>query len=274
MEGRGFVRRVRRRMCRLVPRNRMPNCFLVGAGKAGTTSLYYYLRQHPNVFFPQVKEPNYFAFGGDSIEGHEESDRPWIAVGVRHWPAYKKLFRMVANEAVIGDASPIYLYHQKSAQRISEYNRHAKIVMILRCPFDRAYSDFMMHRRTGRETRSFEEALRQDFGKRRFFVGSYLEKSLYGEQVRRYMDRFPEEQIKILRYEELCNDPRGIMGEIFDFVNVEKGFQVDVSRRYNAAPEANFVSKPGVDFMREYVIPDLDLLERLTELDCSVWKRS
>src|SRR5262245_16436607 len=115
-----------------------PNFFIVGAAKAGTTSLHAYLSAHPQVFMPALKEPHYFA----DFELSPEFDN-FMPV-IRDQPAYQDLFRGSQGSTAVGEASPSYLCDPAAAARIKAAIPDAKIVISLRNPVDRAYSHYLM----------------------------------------------------------------------------------------------------------------------------------
>ena len=132
----------------------MPNFFIIGAQKAGTTSLYRYLDQHPEIYFSPFNEPRFFAreinpdgevvvqrFGGPS-----RRQPPRLA----NLDAYRALFRGVEGERAIGEASPTYIYAPGTAERIKKYVPGARAIALLRNPADRAYSPTCMPSRLGR----------------------------------------------------------------------------------------------------------------------------
>jgi hypothetical protein len=122
----------------------MPNFLIIGAAKSGTTSLHHYLKQHPQVYMSQIKEPSFFAFEGTkpAIPG------PWKRWAAHNFitdiQAYRSLFQGVSDEVAIGEASTIYLVHPTAPQRIRHYVPDAKLIAILRDPAERAYSNYRM----------------------------------------------------------------------------------------------------------------------------------
>ncbi len=124
----------------------MPNFLIVGAMKCGTTALYYYLEQHPQIFMSPVKEPNFFCF-----EGREGLDS---GNSITDIAAYRGLFRGVSSERAIGEASHCYLYEPRAVERIKHYTPDARLIAILRSPIERAYSHFLHAVRNGTECQS------------------------------------------------------------------------------------------------------------------------
>src|SRR3990170_8700279 len=123
----------------------LPNFLIIGAHKSGTTSLYQYLRQHPQVFMPQLIEPSFFSYEGQNLQ-HNPSIRRHV---ITRFEDYVALFQEARGEIAIGEASPMYLKCPQSAVRIKHYIPDARLIVILRNPVDRAYSHFQMELRNG-----------------------------------------------------------------------------------------------------------------------------
>ena len=125
----------------------LPNFITIGAAKAGTTALYQYLAEHPQVFMSPTKETNYFAYGLDK-QGHLlYGDPEYHRFGVRSWSDYGALFTNADDAVAIGEVSPIYLECPQAAARIRERLPDVRIICGLREPVDRAYSDYLMYLR-------------------------------------------------------------------------------------------------------------------------------
>jgi len=140
---------------------RAPNFIVVGAAKSGTTSLFHYLNQHPDVFIPDKKECRFFSQmpGGFKGPGDEHVNETII----RTYSEYLELFKEAKSETALGDVSPDYMfYYQNSIKNIKETLGQVKIIIVLRNPVFRAFSQYMHFRRDGRENLSFEEALTQE----------------------------------------------------------------------------------------------------------------
>ncbi len=197
-----------------------PNFFIVGSAKAGTTSLYQYLRRHPEVFMSPVKEPHYFSQvapdpGLRFIYAHKS---------VRDEASYQKLFRGAKQASAIGEASTSYLWDEKTPARIKAAVPAAKIIIMLREPAARAYSHYLNDVREGIEKRPFLQALEEDHARARKGWGIshlYVELGLYTEQVRRYLTSFPEKNVRVLFFEEFGADTKAILRQVWDFLNLE-----------------------------------------------------
>jgi hypothetical protein len=210
----------------------MPNFFIVGAQKAGTTSLYHYLNQHPQVYMSSRKEPHFF-------EGmHSEFRRPGRrSVPVKDLAEYQALFAGASDESAIGEASASYLFSPRAPGLIKSSVPDAKIIAILRNPADRAYSNFLYCVQVGREPLgSFVEGLQAEEARTRDKWGPlwyYKQKGFYYAQVKRYFDTFGRDQVGVWLYEDLRNDTFGILGEVFRFLGIDEYFVPDASSEYN-----------------------------------------
>lgn len=203
-----------------------PNFFIVGAPRAGTTSLYEYLKKIPEIYMSSIKEPNYFA---TNIDPNLLLSKP-----VKEKSKYLELFKNVTSEKAIGEASPNYLWDENAPKLISENVPDAKIIIILRNPVERAYSHYLMHMSNGSENRPFkqviEEALKSSTND---YVRRIIECGYYYKQILNYRKYFPENQIKIFRYEDLEKNTRQMIKDILDFLGVSASIPEDLSIRYN-----------------------------------------
>lgn len=219
----------------------LPNFFLIGAGKAGTTAIYEYLTQHSQVYMSSVKEPNFFAFmdEGVNFSGPGE-DHAINKTSVTNWDTYLALFDNidVSKQKAIGEASHWYLYSEQAAKRISHYLPEVKLIAILRDPVKRAYSDYMHFVREKRETCSeFTEAIKQEESRiqKNWGFGHYIRRGLYFEQLKRYFDIFNRHQIKIYLNEDLQSDSHNLMKNIYQFLEIDDTFVPDTSYRPNVS---------------------------------------
>jgi len=218
--------------------SRWPNFFIIGAGKSGTTSLYHYLKQHPQIFMCPVKEPKYFAYAGQPLNYTGPGDARIVPETTTTREAYLDLFRDAGSQPVVGEASTVYLGPiDGTAQRIAEQIPEARIVAILRQPADRAYSAYMHLRRDGFETlESFQQAL--DAEPERIRKGYYFHwhlksRGYYARYLQPWYQYFPREQIRIFLYEDLDLSPFGLLADLFRFLDVDDAFKPDISARHN-----------------------------------------
>ena len=193
----------------LVDDREWPNLFVVGAGRAGTTSLWSYLGQHPQIFMSKLKEPHFFSryTGAQQRHVHDEAE-------------YKSLFRPGRGRPFRGEASPSYLWHPDVADAIGRVQPDSHFVISLRDPVARAYSGYRLRRRNGIDRQPFVDTLRAglslpDAERPLYFrVGQYL------GQVTAYLQTFPG-RVHVLIYEELAQDTRGEVDRLFSFLGVE-----------------------------------------------------
>jgi hypothetical protein len=195
----------------------LPNFLIVGAPKSGTTSLYRYLQDHPQVFLPEVKEPGFFAEGG--------------ARKVQTLSEYEALFA-AADTPAIGEASVTYLYDPHAASRIrGVLGADTRILILLRNPVDKAHSLWGHMVGLGAEELSFSEALAAE--KERLTGASplppgnpaptyyaYLSRAQYTPQVRRYLETFPRDRVRVEIFEEFFADPARAYAGICEFLGV------------------------------------------------------
>lgn len=226
-----------------------PNFFIVGAAKAGTTSLYSYLRQHPEIFMPEdVKEPHYFAQVRPS-----RAQRYASPVFISDREAYLRLFRAGKNHRAIGEASPSYLWCEAAPARIHAAAPEARIIITLRDPIERAYSHYLMDYREGAQHLPFFEALREDWlsAEKGWAVSNlYVELGFYARQIERYLRLFGEDRVHILFHDDLrrlAQGNRQVLADILRFLDVDAGAlaRIDTTRVENgfAAPRAEWARR-------------------------------
>jgi hypothetical protein len=203
----------------------MPNFLIVGAAKSGTTSLYEYLRQHPDVFMPRWKELSFFI--GDHYGPLHK---------VKKSEYYERVFDKVQNESAVGEASTSYLYDESAPEKIKEVLGLINIIIILRNPVEMSYSLYNHQlRKEGETFKTFEEALEaeeervKDLTFRKKCYGwhanyYYYHRGLYYEQVKRYLDTFPKQKVLILLFEEIAKAPVKTTQRVFRFLGVDDSF--------------------------------------------------
>lgn len=211
----------------------LPNFLIIGAAKAGTSSLHYYLSQHPQIFMPDLKEPKFFALAGEELN-FQNPDQAINYDSITRLDEYKNLFKDVNGEIAVGEASPIYLYSEKAAHRIRRHIPDAKLIVILRNPIERAFSCYTHLRREGYETLSFEAALEMEEQRIKnnwAHLWHYKQAGFYSKQLKPYLNLFERNQIKILLFDDLCKDSTALLREIYDFLGAETDFIPDLEKR-------------------------------------------
>jgi Sulfotransferase family len=222
---------------------RLPDFFIVGAPKAGTTSLYRYLGECPGVYVSPIKEPCYFApemrlgFFEAKYQARVNADVPALRSYldgsiterrdggiVSEWGDYLKLFQNAGAARVAGEASVCYLWSRTAAKGISSAIPNARIIMILRDPVERAFSQYLHGLTTGLVQGSFGEQLKAGLRGGGQGIGPaypFLEYGLYRDQVSRYLSRFAPEDIRIYDYAEYNKQPERVLADIFRLLGVE-----------------------------------------------------
>ena len=213
-----------------------PNFIIIGAMKAATTSLYTYLKQHPDVFMTANKEPMFFNNfqKANNFKVHGRKTKK-----ITTFDQYYALFDAVKNEKAIGEASPSYIFNEDCPQLIHKYLPDTKIIAVLRQPVARAYSNFLHARRADREPISdFEIAFNKEEERQAENWSPlyyYKSKGYYAKQLYRYYSLFPKENIKILFFEDLVENPIKTSQEIFKFLNVDNTFIPNTSKKANVS---------------------------------------
>ena len=172
---------------------RLPNFIIIGAAKAGTTALYWYLSEHPAVFMSRVKETNYFAYGVDDAGRLLYGDPDVHRFPVKSLAEYEQLFAEAGAAPAVGEASPIYLECPQAPGRIQELLPAARLICSLRHPVERAYADYLMY--LWRRGRRFEPA--RDLTATAVWArpdSRWMSVSRYHEQLSRYFDGFPRDR--------------------------------------------------------------------------------
>lgn len=229
----------------------MPNFLIVGAPKSGTTSLYQYLKQHPQIYLSALKEPAFFAFEGMNLDysgspfaqgvGNRPADSlKWyqerVSAAITSLEDYQALFEQATDEIAIGEASPGYMYFSRSAERILNYLPEVKLIAILRQPADRAYSGLVHRAQFGLDPEAdFAKILEQEdytIDDEWWGFNHAIRIGFYYKQLKRYFDRFDPSQIRVYLYEDLQTNALGLAQDLFEFLGVDSTFKPDISKKY------------------------------------------
>jgi len=221
-----------------------PDFFIVGGSRCGTTSLYSYLKQHPDVFLPERKEPHYYS--------SQSTPLPYWLLPLKSIITkqdYLQLFEDSKENMIVGDASSTYLMNLDAPKLIFEDNPNAKIIISLRNPIDRTYTAYLAQYRSGNEKKSFGESIRRDFSA---ITGEELQRqsalnSDYYEYVKNYYHYFPKEHIKIIIFEEFIKNPKQTMKELLHFLNLSTELNIKYEQYNEFKFPKNEVSKAIVN---------------------------
>ena len=234
----------------------LPNFIIFGVAKAGTTSLYHYLDQHPQIFMCPDKGTNYFGYeDARAWKWVDEGDPPLLRnFQAKTFAEYEAFFAGVGDEIAIGEVSPQYFRCPTAARRIREYLPEVKLVASLRNPAERAFSGFLMRVRRGEPVKSMYAELTPQ--------SSHVKEGFYYPRLKRYFDLFPREQIKIYLFDEFKQDPLKVVCDMFAFLGVDTSFLPDISTRHNPAamPKNRLLNKlffdPALIRLVKSVLPE------------------
>ena len=197
----------------------LPDFLIIGAQRAGTTSLFRALSQHARLYPSQPKEVHYFDGGGQPGTDNYARGEAWYR---SHFP----LRAVMGHDGKAFEASPLYLYHPKVPARLHILLPQARLIVLLRDPVERALSQYFFSQRRGHEPLPLLQALQaeeqrlQDAPEVSFYHHSYKTRGHYAEQLQRYLTLFPREQLLILPSERWFSDPQGVLQEVCAFVGV------------------------------------------------------
>lgn len=240
---------------------------IAGVTKGGTTSLYNYLKSHPQLFFPNVKETNFFV---DSSSTYPEDfilpkkGKYYHSKVINDEMVYESLFAHAKAEMLKGEASPSYMIDPNAPARMNSAFPEMKIIICIRNPVDRIHSHFLMNRRTGIEKeKNFLQAVQKDMdsneklGIKQF----YLQAGKYSAQIKSYRRLFGEENVKILIFEEFQKNVQQTLLEIFKFLKIRE-IKLDTSRVHNSHKEAvnesvmQFLRNQKIKFLFRKILPE------------------
>lgn len=239
-----------------------PNFFIVGSPRSGTTAMYEFLRQHPEIFMSAYKEPHFFSTD-------LKPKTPWERK-MRTEKGYGELFKNVNKEKAIGEASVYYLFSKSAAKNIHEYNPKAKIVVMLRSPIEVAHSLFFLRQNNGYENvDTLSEAIKYEDLRRKgkkipkgsiHFTQSYCYGDVvkFGEQLLRYYKYFSKKQVFVIRFKDFKENPGKVYKDLCKFLGVSTTFEpkfstINQSKVARNKRIAYFLSNPP-DILRKIVI--------------------
>ena len=213
----------------------LPNFLIVGAAKSGTTSLYHYLNEHPQIFMSTLKEPKFLSSSYVKFPLQGKTDQISEKAIVKDLDEYKKLFIEAKGYKAIGEASPDTLYfHKGTIPTIKKVLGEPRIIIILRDPVDRAFSNYTYQVISNREDLTFEQALDQEQDRivnNWSFIWGYHDLGYYYEQVKTFLDNF--DQVKVCLYEDLESEPLKLVTDIYHFLEVDISFIPDLEKIHN-----------------------------------------
>lgn len=218
----------------------LPSFLVIGAAKSGTSSIHEYLRQHPLVSLPKRKESHFFVCDEATNPGSIAYEGRVPKNPVHNLHDYMAEFEEKETATIFGEVCPSYLFFPNAPSSIKHYVPGVRIICILRNPVDRLFSNFNFIREenTIEKFSKLVDSLPSRSNENADFYRWYLE-GLYFEQLSRYYSTFPSGNIKIFLYEELKNNPDGLMDDLSDFIGLPP-FNFNTSLRFNTSGKARF----------------------------------
>jgi Sulfotransferase domain len=217
-----------------------PTYLVIGAQKAGTSSLHHYLSQNPAVLTARVKEVQYFTKYYARGEGWYRAQFPLVTYE-------RAVRRRVGVSPAVGEATAACLFDPRSPERVHAFDSRMRLIALLRDPIERAYSHFQMELRWGRETGTFEEALDHEeaelpgvlerlrtnpsLGPSSGLGRSYVARGLYADQLERWLRLFDADQLLILMSNDLDDDPAETLSRVAGFLDVPEWHAPEYPRR-------------------------------------------
>lgn len=243
-------------------RNRKVDFLVVGAQKAGTTALDAYLREHPELCLPEGKKELHF-FDSETMMRRPRWYKEYV---------YHRNFRHCHSCQKMGEVTPCYLFREEYLRRIHKYNPDVKLMISLRDPVSRAYSQWNMQRQRGWEKRDFITAIKEDGScldvDKRF---AYVQRGFYSRQIRSVLKYFPREQVLYILQDDLLHDPQKVLDDVASYLNVSF-FQGASARKVHQRSYENPLDKKVERHLRDKYLNDIEDLELLIDRDLSGWK--
>jgi sulfotransferase family protein len=238
----------------------LPDFIIIGAQKSGTSSIFFYLSQHPELAPSCKKEVHFFDGGLISRTDNFAKGEPWYRA---HFPLRKN---MGAHQKAF-EASPSYIFNPLAPVRMHDLIPHVKIIALLRNPTDRAISQYFQERRRKREPLEIHEAFEEeekrlapvlkngDFKNEIFIHSTYKSRGRYKEQLERYLNYFPRQQILVICSESFFSDPNATLRQVFQFVGVDPNFTVNNLTPRNVGRGKTDVPSDVYDYLNSYFLP-------------------
>ncbi len=247
-------------------KDRKVDFVIPGTAKGGTTALDAYLRLNPEICMPhKTKDINFF-----------NTDKLYSA-GEPDYRLYHSFFKPKKFHRILGEASPDYLHREEFARRVHAYNPDMKIILTLRDPVDRAFSNWNMLKATGWESLSFGEAIRCEEERTRATIGeqtwrtfSYVDRGFYVEQIRRLRRYFPPGQILVIKQEELLENNNATLSSIWQFLEVKAIPPVDPIEKH-VGSYSESMSEDDRDYLKRLYWNEIKGLEQMLDWDCRDW---
>ena len=238
---------------------------VVGAQKAGTSAIDYYLRQHPKIEMASKKELHFF--DNDKFFSNSKVDYTLLN---KYFPERKVNY-------LFGEVTPSYMYWDNSIERIKKYNQHIKLIAILRNPIERAFSNWNMEINRNNELRSFKSCIENEMHlilnniKSKNLYSSYVDRGLYAKQIRNMYSCFPSEQLLFIKYENYITNQKDTMNRVCSFLGIDLCDDNFQSKSLHKIKYLNKISLEERYLLSTFYQKDITEVEKLLNWDCSDW---
>ena len=240
----------------------LPDFYIIGTQKGGTSSLYGYMIDHPSIQPCYSKEPSYF-------DRYFDRGLDWYKVNFPFKIHRFIVTKILQKKFITGEASVRYLDHPHAPQRIKQVTPHAKFIILLRNPIERSYSHYKMISRRHAESLPFEKVIQEEdriislyqkmiddpsYYSDIYFRHGYLHRGIYVDKIKHWMEVFPKEQFLIIQSEEFFREPSKIYNQVLDFLGVEN-FELDTYRTYGKVNKNRKIDSIFYNELSDYFKP-------------------
>lgn len=234
----------------MIMKSSKPNFLGIGAAKAGTTTIYDILKQHPQVFLPQIKEVHYFDYQSNYNKGFD-------------WYVNTAFNDVPSNSIAIGEITPNYLFGKNVFERIFDKLGRIKIFVVLRNPIERAYSQYNMLHARGIEDLTFEEAIEKEAerierSESDYYRYSYISQGYYAEQLPNFFEKFGKQNVKVILFEDFVREREKVITDLLEFLGVKESNKVDL----NLDIKSNTAGEPRIKFV-DYLLYKSELRKEI-----------
>ncbi|MGI9060837.1 MAG: sulfotransferase domain-containing protein [Ktedonobacteraceae bacterium] len=245
----------------------LPDFLIIGGQRCGTSSLYYYLTEHPSIVPAFTKEPHFF-------DEHFAKGPAWYRTQFLTSLQKQYVKSVFKKDLLTGEGTPYYILYPHTPKRTFEVVPHVKLIALLRNPVDRAYSQYWIEKQAGFETWSFEDAIKgeqdrlageyekmlqdENYYSESFRHFSYLTRGVYIDQLQNWLRYYPREQLLVLKSEDMYSDPAGVVKQSLEFLGVPTGELKQEFKNYRRPSKKGYRNKvvpPKLDpAMKNYLV--------------------
>jgi len=246
--------------------NAKVNFLIVGTQKAGTTALFEGLRNHPEIYMPEIKELHFFDNDDFFLKPHVD------------YSFYESRFNFNSRVKLYGEATPSYMFWAPCMKRIWNYNKNMKLIAVLRNPITRAFSHWNMQVERKIEEHDFYWCIKNERERLKNATPtdtrkySYSERGLYAKQIERILHFFEREQLLFIKYEEFLENQASTMEQILNFLNVSSIDHKIKLNKTHTIPYQKKIGRRESDYLSDFYKNDINKVEEMLGWECLDWK--